>query len=98
MNYYFSNLNYPRPESSQMDFFDSTFDENVSSDFLTLLSQENGFLDEDDKLASTPSYLSTRKRIFFYDLPNKLSIIGGHRGVGCSPHIVTYVRDGQRNC
>ena len=64
MNYYFSNLNYPRPESSQMDFFDSTFDENVSSDFLTLLSQENGFLDEDDKLASTPSYLSTRKRIF----------------------------------
>ena len=48
MNYYFSNLNYPRPESSQMDFFDSTFDENVSSDFLTLLSQENGFLDEDD--------------------------------------------------
>ena len=67
MSYDFSNFgpstSYSR--NSRMDFFDATFHENVSSDFLTLLSQENTFPNENDTLKSHPSYLSTEKRISF---------------------------------
>ena len=67
MSYHFSNFgpfaSYSR--NSRMDFFDATFHENVSSDFLTLLSQENTFPNENAAQGSHPSYLSTEKRISF---------------------------------
>ena len=67
MSYHFSNFepsaSYSR--NSRMDFFDATFRENVSNDFLTLLSQENTFPNENAAPGSHPSYLSTEKRIFF---------------------------------
>ena len=58
MSYHFSN--FEPSASSRMDFFDTNFHENVSSDFLTLLSQENTFQGENDILGSHPSYLSTK--------------------------------------
>ena len=67
MSYHFSNFgpSASYSQNSRMELFDANFHENVSSDFLTLLSQENTFPNENAALGSHPSYLSTEKRISF---------------------------------
>ena len=53
--------NFEPSKSSPMDYLGLECPENVSSDFLTLLTQENTFSEENDILGFHPSYLSTKK-------------------------------------